>query len=382
MVAACPFPWPRGTPIRIHRIAEALARRGHDVHVLTYHLGQQLDDAPFTTHRIADVPGYTHVAAGPTFTKLVRLDPMLARLVRDVHARVGFDVIHAHHYEGILAASGARTRVPIIYDAHTTLAGELPSYRLPLPKGVLRAVGAVLDRQLPKRAAHVIPVSDMLRTRLLEIRAVPDERIDVVANGVEFEQFSAALPSKGAPDTLIYTGNLSGYQGVDLMLHAFAALRRRRRDVRLLIVTDSPFDGFEQLARDLGVRDAIDVRNAPFTEIPALMAGAHVAINPRVECDGIPQKLLNYMAAGRPIVSFDGSAVHLVHEQTGLRVRDRDTGAMADAIERLLVDRELAARIGAAARELVVRERSWDAVAERVEAVYRKVLARAPMADI
>jgi len=39
MIAACPFPWPRGTPIRIHRIAEAVARRGHAVHVVTYHLG-------------------------------------------------------------------------------------------------------------------------------------------------------------------------------------------------------------------------------------------------------------------------------------------------------------------------------------------------------
>jgi glycosyltransferase involved in cell wall biosynthesis len=344
------------------------------VHVLTYHLGQRLDDAPFTIHRIADVPGYAHVAAGPTFTKLVRLDPMLARLIRSVHERVAFDVIHAHHFEGVLAASWARTGVPIIYDAHTTLAGELPLYRLPIPRAVLRAVGGVLDRRLPKRAARVIPVSETLRERLLEVGAVPDSLIDVVANGVEFEQFSDAPPEAEAPETVIYTGNLSKYQGVDLMLQAFAELHRRRPQVRLLIATDSPLGEYDALARQLGIRDAIDVRTAPFEEIPALLASAHVAINPRVACDGIPQKLLNYMAAGRPIVSFDGSAVHLVHEETGLRVRDSDTTAMANAIERLLADRALAARLGAAARALVERERSWDSVAQKVEAVYRKVL--------
>ena len=58
MIAACPFPWPRGTPIRIHRIAEAVAGRGHAVHVVTYHLGEELADAPFVVHRIRDVPAY------------------------------------------------------------------------------------------------------------------------------------------------------------------------------------------------------------------------------------------------------------------------------------------------------------------------------------
>jgi glycosyltransferase involved in cell wall biosynthesis len=86
-------------------------------------------------------------------------------------------------------------------------------------------------------------------------------------------------------------------------------------------------------------------------------------------------KLLNYMAAAAPIVSFDGSAVHLEHERTGLRVADGDTVAMADAIERLLDDRILARRLGDAARAQVQRDFSWDGVAGRVEQVYREAIA-------
>ncbi|HET6798440.1 MAG TPA: hypothetical protein VFH40_14870, partial [Gemmatimonadales bacterium] len=82
MIAACPFPWPRGTPIRIHRIAEAVARRGHHVHVVTYHLGQDLADPPFVMHRIRDVPGYRRTDPGPTLRKLFQLDPMLAGRLR------------------------------------------------------------------------------------------------------------------------------------------------------------------------------------------------------------------------------------------------------------------------------------------------------------
>lgn len=56
MVAACPLPYPRGTRVRILRMAEALARRGHEVHVVTYHLGAGELSPMLHVHRIRDVP--------------------------------------------------------------------------------------------------------------------------------------------------------------------------------------------------------------------------------------------------------------------------------------------------------------------------------------
>jgi glycosyltransferase involved in cell wall biosynthesis len=375
MVAACPFPWSRGTPIRILRVAEAMARRGHEVHVAAYHLGKELPDSAFAVHRIRDVPGYRYTAPGPTLRKLVQLDPMLVRLLRRLHGEVRFDVVHAHHYEGVLVASWACKGVPIVYDAHTTLAGELPYYPLGLPRWLKRAVGAGLDRRLPRRADHIIAVTDSIRDRLVAIGAAVPERIHVIPNGVDWERFRVEHSAGRDGRTVIFTGNLSPYQGVDLLIEAFARLRARRPDARLIIVTDSSFAPYEATAQELGVRDAIDLRNVPFAQQPALLATAGVAVNPRVQCDGIPQKLVNYMAAGAPIVSFDGSAVHLRHEVTGLRVPDGDTVAMAHAIERLLDDRALAERLGNAARQQVQRDFSWDGVAARVERVYHETIA-------
>ncbi len=375
MIAACPFPWPRGTPIRIHRMAEALAQRGHEVHVVTYHLGDELPSPPFVVHRIRDVPRYRHTAPGPTLRKLAQLDPMLVRLLRRLHHEMRFDVVHAHHYEGILVASRAHQGAPIIYDAHTLLAGELPHYRLGLPRWFTRAAGAYLDRRLPKRADRTIAVSESIRDTLVAIGAVPPEQVQVIPNGVDWERFRVEQSVRCDGRTVIFTGNLSRYQRVDLLIEAFAALHAHRADARLMIVTESSFAPYESLARKLGVREAIDVRNAPFAQQPALLAAAAVAVNPRTQCDGLPQKLLNYMAAAAPIVSFEGSAVHLEHERTGLRVADGDTAAMADAIERLLDDRILARQLGDAAREQVRRDFSWDGVAGRVERVYREAIA-------
>jgi glycosyltransferase involved in cell wall biosynthesis len=121
----------------------------------------------------------------------------------------------------------------------------------------------------------------------------------------------------------------------------------------------------------------VELRRATFPQQPALLAAATVAINPRVRCDGIPQKLLNYMAAGLPIASFESSGGPLRHEVTGLRVPDGDTAAMADALDRLLTDRGLARTLGEAAREQARREFSWAQVAARIEQVYREAIAGA-----
>jgi glycosyltransferase involved in cell wall biosynthesis len=374
MVAACPFPWPRGTPIRIERIADAVARRGHAVHVLTYHLGEPASGRLYTVHRIRDVPGYRRTAPGPTLRKLFQLDPMLAQLLRRLHHEVRFDVVHAHHYEGLLVASHAVRGVPIVYDAHTLLSSELPTYPLAVPRRWVRAMAPWLDRHLPRRADRVIAVSETIANALTAAGAISPDRLHVIQNGVEWQRFAV----DGAPEpdrrTVIFTGNLAPYQGVDYMLEAFARLHANRPDARLMIVTDSAFEPFEALTRRLGVRGAVTVRPAPFLEQPGLLAGATVAINPRIRCDGIPQKLLNYMAAGLPIASFESSAGPLRHEVTGLRVPDGDVAAMAGALERLLVDQALSLALGNAAREQARREFSWDQVAERVERVYQSAL--------
>jgi glycosyltransferase involved in cell wall biosynthesis len=254
------------------------------------------------------------------------------------------------------------------------LTGELPYYRLGLPRWFKRWIGGVLDRRLPRRAARIVAVSASIRDQLIAIGAAREGQVSVIPNGVDWQRFEPASDVHRPGENLIFTGNLAAYQGVDLMLDALAVLRRRRPGVRLLIVTESSFDAFEEQARGLGVREAIDVCSAPLEQLPALLAGADVALSPRVDCDGIPQKLLNYMAAGKAIVSFCGSGATLTHERTGLCVPDGDTRVMADAIDRLLSDRILADRLGAAARKQVQTELSWDHAAARVEQVYRESL--------
>ena len=381
VVAACPFRYPRGTPVRIFRTADALARRGHDVHVVTYHLGESEPAERFAVHRIPNVRTYRKYSPGPTWQKLALVDSLLAVQLARVLSKHRIDVVHAHHIEGLLVALAACVgrSLPVVFDAHTILESELPFYPLGVSGRAKAWLGRTLDRWLPKRAAHVIAVTDDVERRLLALAPSMVGRTSVIASGVELEQFDLRAdqrPPATDAKTLVYTGNLAAYQGIDLMLRAFAELRRRRTDVRLRIVSESPFDPYDSLTAALGVRGAIDVVACGFDEVPRHLAEATVALHPRTSCDGLPQKLLNYMAAGRPVVSFAGSAKDLTHERLGLVVEDGDVYGFAGAIGRLLDDQALARALGENARAFVRAERSWERAAELTEQVYERVTGR------
>lgn len=382
VVAACPFPYQRGTPIRIRRLAQGLGERGHEVHVVTYHLGGSADSDPFRVHRIRDVSWYQRCEPGPSYAKFFILDPLLVRTLGRLMRRFEIDIVHAHHYEGLLVARWARTTCPVVYDAHTTLESELPFYRLGLlPTGLKRVVGRRLDRILPANAAHVIAVSETVRARLLELRSVTPDRVDVIPSGVEFRLFQVESENERRVEdarVVAFAGNLGPHQGIEYLLQAFREVVRYRDDVQLLIVTGSPFTPYEGIARKLDIRDSIVLRDDVFAELPSNLAEADVFVNPRTEATGLPQKLLNYMAAGKPIVSFDGSASHLQDGKTALIVKSGDVRSMAAAILRLLDDRELAARLGLAAKRQARDEFDWGKRAGQVEAVYERVLSGGP----
>jgi glycosyltransferase involved in cell wall biosynthesis len=380
VVAACPFPYARGTPIRILRMSEALAARGHEVHVVTYHLGQIFDSLPFQVHRIANVSTYQKVSPGPTYQKIAILDTLLVKKLFALTRQVNFDIIHAHHFEGLLVGLPVARlkRIPIVFDVHTLLSSELPHYSMGLSGRTLRWLGNLIDHQFPHRADHIVSVTNLIREKLINEIGIDPEKVTTIYGGVEMEHFSVrdVLPSDTSSPVLIYTGNLAPYQGVDLMLRAFRKILDKRPDVKLKIVTNSSMENYHSLVSELGLRGQLIVEDANYFEIPGQLYASSVALNPRVHCDGLPLKLLNYMATGRPVVSFEGSAEALEHERTGLVVPNGDIDGFAQAVLRLLEDSEFAGRLGQNAQSVVQEFFVWENSVRSLETIYDSLLAR------
>ncbi|HVR70290.1 MAG TPA: glycosyltransferase family 4 protein [Vicinamibacteria bacterium] len=377
-VAACPFPANRGTPSRIKGIAEAVAARGHRVAVVTYHFGLDVPTRGIEVRRIRRFP-YRHLGPGPTLFKLGVLDPFLLAKLVGLLRRQRFDVIHAHQFEGALIAQVARrlTGVPVIYDAHTTLASELPAYRFPSP----RRLSEFLDRQVPRAADHVIAVSDSLRD-FLRAQGVPGEKIDVVPMGIEPSDFpvadaGAARAECGLPGgrLVMYAGSLDGFQRVDLLIESMQTVFQHAPDSALCLIVSWDRPEIRSLIDRLGLGGKVTVAVEPrFERVPRYLAASDVVVLPRTECSGVPQKLVNYMAAGRAIVSFEGSAKLLQHRRNGLVVPNGDTRAMAGAILELLRDEGLRSELAATARKDAIDHYDWAALAGRVEGIYRRTL--------
>jgi glycosyltransferase involved in cell wall biosynthesis len=359
-----------------------VADRGHDVHVVTYHLGSGLVAPNVQVHRIADVPSYRKLSPGPTPQKLLRIDPALAALLRRLQVQEQFDVIHAHHFEGLLVGAAARRghEVPLVFDAHTLLMSELPYYSFGLPTAAKAAIGRWCDRALPRLADHTVCVTETIRDKLVGLAGMSEDRVSVVANGIELDHFDPArLPQSRsrAGKTLIFTGNLAEYQGIDLMLKVFHHVASKVPDVRLTIASDSAFTPYEGLARVLAIRERIDLVASPaFDDLPLLLANADIALNPRTDCDGIPVKLLNYMAAARPAVSFAGSAPGVTHKLDGWLAVNGDVRDFAAGVVALLQEPARAEAIGRAARDYVERNCSWPNGAERCEQIFKSLRAR------
>lgn len=377
MVAACPFPANRGTPSRILRMAEAMVDRGHEVHVVTYHFGTDTPTRGIHIHRVAKV-GKPYFGSGPTYRKLLLYDPLLTRLLRKVLREYCIDLIHAHHFEGALVALAARgwRDIPIIYDAHTMLSGELNQYRFRMPRPLKNWFSRHLDRFVPKKSEHVIAVSETLKTSLVQF-GIPSEKISVVPTGVNLEAFAgdageSLVSSKHGITTdklVVYAGSTAAFQGVTYLLEAIPYVLQEEPEAMVIIVGEEN-STLSSLCKSKGITDhVIFTGERPFEEVRNFLAQARVAVIPRPECPGIPQKLTNYMAAGCAIVSFEGSAKLLTHEVNGIVIPDANIQMMAEAIVRLLRNQELADSLGANARQSVA-EYDWRCLAERIEIIY------------
>ena len=392
MIAACPFPWPRGTPIRIQRLAQALVEKGHTVDVITYHLGKTSEDLPFKVFRIAKVFYYDRVSAGPSISKLLVLNPMLVHNLLKIGKAGDYDIIHGHHIEGVIVARAARAmglNLPIVYDAHTLVGSELLDYGPTIGAGIKHFVGNFLDHFFARQADSVIAVTHSIKEEFVKRDSQPADRIHVIPNGIEEEFIQRAekarlehaacaekdniLAGKHAP-IFMYAGNTAAYQGIGLMLKAFALVAQRIPNARLMIITNESFADYQTLADSLGIKDKLSISGVILEDLPAMLVQADVLLNPRTRCAGIPQKLLNYMAAGRPVVSFAGSAKIVIDRVDGLVVENGNIHAFSEAMLELVFNSELGKKLAAAGLKSIQTQYSWSSAAKKTLAVYYDTL--------
>jgi colanic acid/amylovoran biosynthesis glycosyltransferase len=272
-------------------------------------------------------------------TRIALLPAFLASYARAArHAAKGADLVHAHWLPSGFAA--LTTRLPYVLQGWGTdveLAARAP----------------MLFRPVVRRARVVVAPSEVVADALTRLGATD---VRVIGSGVELPH---ALAEPAEPPHVLYVGRLSSEKGIEELAQA-------TEDVPRVVVGDGPL-------RHL-VPDALGF--VPPAELGRYYDRAAIVVCPsRREGYGVVAR--EAMAHGRPVVaSAVGGLLDAVEdERTGLLVPPGDTGALRTAIERLLGDPTLRARLGAAARERAGERFSWAAATEATLDAYRSAVS-------
>lgn len=365
-----------GSGVLASELALTLAERGHCVHLFSQGVPPRLARAPG--------PVELHVAQGfpyPLFQSPPH-DLAITSAILNVHRSGGLDVLHAHYaiphaVSAYLARAAAREDhgrpaprlVTTLHGTDITLVGSDPSYA-PLTQFVISQSDAVtaVSHDLAQRTCESFCLD-------LPGRPCP---VHTIHNFVDVEQFhpGAAARAEHGPASVVHVSNFRPVKRVPWLLRAFA-LASAGSDARLTLVGDGPEQGVaRQLARELGLAERV-VFLGERDALPELLAGADVfALASSEESFGL--SALEAMACGTPVVSTDVGGVREVVEdgRQGFLVPATDLEAYAERLQRLLRDRELSRRLGAAARERAVARFERHHVVEQYETLYRELLQR------
>lgn len=381
MLAPCPFPTSQGTQVVIRHLATELARSGHDVHLVTYGYGEPSDDFAFHMHRTPRIEA--GMRSGPSLLKPAADAALLWTAARVSRAH-RCDLIHAHNVEGlgVGALLKMQTGLPLVYHAHNAMGPELPTYfRAHLAQAFASLVGEVLDRTLP-RAADAVIVFDVDHKALHEGYGVSAERVHVIPPGLDASELGEpatatlerARGELGDGRWILYAGNPDAYQNLELLWAAMAIVRERAPAARLVVATRDYEPIFQAAVTAAGIADVVRVYSyRDLDELRALHRIAEVGVSPRSLWTGAPIKVLNYFAAGLPVVACRSGARHVVPPSAGTLVDD-EPAAFAAAVVALL-ERSPAARRGRAQRRAFERFRI-DRHVPLYERVYGQVLAQ------
>jgi glycosyltransferase involved in cell wall biosynthesis len=214
------------------------------------------------------------------------------------------------------------------------------------------------------------------------------KRVTVIPNGVSPSDFSPSpLPARdGRIPTLLYIGTLADWQGLDVLIKALPKILEKH-PAQLRIVGRGRSRQRKLLAkyiRKLGLVDNVIVQPAvPHHEVPALIAEADICVAPlglndrNVTQGACPIKVLEYMAAGRPLLASNMPIVReLVREDVdALLFSPNDPEDLARQALALLNDFDLSKRLAESAAERVLTKFTWHESQKKLGKVYEKLLS-------
>jgi len=289
----------------------------------------------------------------------------------------GYDIVHTHDlWSNLMGVPAARlARVPVIICSQRNLSHDAwyQSHR------------ARFLRRIQSLSSAILTNSASIRDGLIKTNGFLPEKVRVIHNGLDPTPFQAAKRDRGrlflgvGQDKLVVlVGNMhSDVKGHPWLITAAPEVVSRFPQTRFVLVGDGARrPHFEKSAKEMGMEKKfifLGRRN----DVPDVLAASDIAVLPS-RAEGMPNAVLEYMAAGLPTVAtaVGGTSEVIRDGETGLLVPAEDSAALAAALLRVLGDDQFAARLGHAGQESVLSKFSFEKLVSDTDALYSELLGK------
>ncbi|MES2159788.1 MAG: glycosyltransferase family 4 protein [Pseudomonadota bacterium] len=309
------------------------------------------------------------------------------RLAWKVHFARGFDIIHACNPPDLLFLIGGFFKLlmgkKFLFDHHD-INPELYEAKFGRRDFFYRLM-VLFERWSFKTADVSIATNESYKKIAIERGGMPADKCYVVRSGPKLDRLRVLPPvpelKRGRRFLVGYVGVMGAQEGIDLLLQAAQYLIQTmgRTDVQFgLVGGGTSLEQMKQMAADMGIADYVTFTGrVPDQQLLEMLNTADVCVNPDVANDmndkSTMNKIMEYMALGKPIVQFDLVEGKVSAQQASLYALKNDPVDMARKIVELLDDPARRETMGAYGRHRVVNELEWEYEAPKLLAAYERL---------
>lgn len=398
-------PEPIGIAPLMTELAEGLAKRGHEVRVVTAmpnyperRIYKDYRGKLYTQERRNGVlvqRCYVWIRPNPGLVKRALLDGSFV-LLSFMQALNGWRPDVIVYTSPALAASVPAALLKLIYRCPTILNLQDILPEAAVQTGLLTNRLAInvfetLEKFAYKSATQISVIAEGFRTNLLG-KGVPNSKITTISNWVDVN-FIQPLPKYdnafrrthdlGEKFVVLYSGNIARTQGIRTVIRAAAQLQHVQDIVFVIVGEPSQLVELDELCQELGVTNLLLRPFAPRSELPEMLAAADVGLimqKQNVVGFNMPSKTQVLLASGRPIIAAvptHGTAAKAIRaSKGGMVVAPENPKELAKAILYLYENQQQAIQLGEQGRQHALDEYSFEQALKRYEALFEQLLAR------
>lgn len=357
------YPHPGGVSEHIHHTYVELKKLGHEVKILTPNFGKRLNN-----------PDVVRAGRAIQFPIEKSFGILIAGLgvskkVRELLKNEKFDVIHLH---------GPYACLPTIilkYSKSTNIA----TFHASSPYRKRYEILTKILRRFIQRIDGYIAVSP---TAAETMRKYLDVGFKILPNGVDTNRFSPDVKKierfSDHRRNILFIGRLEPRKGLRHLLIAFETVMKRVPDTRLIIVGKGVMEGYYRSLVQGKIKKNVYFEGFVSTEdVPRYYASCDVYCSPAIGGESFGIVLLEAMASGKPIVAsnIDGYSRVITHGEDGLLVEPENPRVLAEALLKVLGNRELSRKLSVQGRRKAMAY-SWGRITKQIEAFYYEMMEK------